>query len=63
MEFQGRWVVSEAAVISWSREVGAGMSQFLQAGTEYRRGANERDRGPHGLGTNTRTPTNQAYER
>jgi hypothetical protein len=64
LEKLGSKTVSEAAVISWSREVGAGMSQLLQAGIEHRRGANERDRGPHGRGTaNTRTPTNQAYER
>lgn len=64
LENLGSKMVSEAAVISWSREVGAGMSLLLQAGIEHRRGANERDRGPHGRGTaNTRTPTNQAYER
>lgn len=64
LEKLGSKMVSEAAIISWSREVGAGVSQLLQAGIEHRRGANERDRGPHGRGTaNTRTPTNHLYER
>ncbi|HMO82467.1 MAG TPA: hypothetical protein PKD24_16960 [Pyrinomonadaceae bacterium] len=61
LEKLGPKTVSDAAVTSWSREVGAGMSQLLQAGIEHRRGVNERDRG---RGTvETRTPANQAYER
>jgi hypothetical protein len=64
LETLGSKMASEDAVISWSRDVGAGMSQLLQTEIEHRRGANERDRGPHGRRTpDTRTPTNQAYER
>ena len=42
----GSTTVSEAALSSWSREVGAGITQRLQAGIEHRNGANERDRAP-----------------
>lgn len=63
LEKLGSRMVSGSAATSWSREVGAGMSQLLQAGIEHRNGASERDRGSNGRGTGTRIQTNSVHER
>lgn len=63
LEKLGSRMVSGSAATSWSREVGAGMSQLLQAGIEHRNGASERDRGSNGRGTIARIQTNSVHER
>ncbi|MGH9949403.1 MAG: hypothetical protein ACRD6X_19700, partial [Pyrinomonadaceae bacterium] len=47
LEKLGPATVSEAAVLSWSRELGGGVSKRLHEGIAHTR-ANERDREPHG---------------
>lgn len=56
-------MASEEHVISWSKELGSGMSQLLQAGIEHRNGARDRDRGSNGRGTATRSQTHSIHER
>lgn len=56
-------MASEEHVISWSKELGSGMSQLLQAGIEHRNGARDRDRGLNGRGTATRSQTHSIHER
>lgn len=56
---RGSW----SAATSWSRDVGAGISQLLQVGIEHRSGAKTRDGGSSGRGTGTRSQTDSVHER
>lgn len=64
LEKVGSKTVSEADAISWSQELGAGISDLLLTGIQQRRGVNEKHSAPQSHETAiSRTATRQAYER
>lgn len=63
LEKLGSKMVSEAAAVSWSRELGVGMSKHLQQSGVAHREADERGRVSNGRVSDARAHVNQPYER